>query len=232
MIDWHSHILPCMDDGSRSVEESLSMLEALAEQGVDTVIATPHFYANEETVDAFLARRRAAYEALTTAAKDCGVRILPGAEVKYYPGISRMEGLERLTVADSGLLLLEMPMARWRDMTIRELTELSNLRGVRIILAHIERYLSQQERGTVERLRESGILMQANASFFDRLAGRSRAFRLLGSGCIQFLGSDCHNMTTRPPALRSAYDRIRKRRGEEFVSQMRRYGYHALEHIT
>ena len=53
MIDWHSHVLPALDDGSRSVDESLALLKMLSEQGVDTVIATPHFYADRESLSSF-----------------------------------------------------------------------------------------------------------------------------------------------------------------------------------
>ena len=65
MIDWHTHILPEMDDGSRSVEESKQMLQALHEQEIDCVIATPHFLANREPVEHFLARREQAYRQLS-----------------------------------------------------------------------------------------------------------------------------------------------------------------------
>ena len=64
MIDWHSHILPGIDDGSRDVSESLALIEKLSEQGVDTVVATPHFYADDNSVDAFLEKRNKAYEAM------------------------------------------------------------------------------------------------------------------------------------------------------------------------
>ena len=64
MIDLHSHILPQMDDGSRSVDESLQMLAALAAQGVTDVAATPHFYASENSPERFLARRRHAWQRL------------------------------------------------------------------------------------------------------------------------------------------------------------------------
>lgn len=230
MIDWHSHVLPAVDDGSRDVGESLAMLGALARQGVDTVVATPHFYADEERVDSFLARRETAYKILTEQTKNSGIRILRGAEVRYYPGISRLEGLSRLTLEDGGLLLLEMPMARWTDHTLRELTEISGRQGIRLILAHIERYVSLQERGTMERLLGEGILMQVNASFFERLGSRRKAIRLLKEGYIHFLGSDCHNTTTRPPNVGSAYERIRRKCGEDFVTQMNEYGYQALEY--
>ena len=64
MIDFHSHILPGMDDGSQTVEESLTLLEMLRAQGVDTVAATPHFYARENSPEVFLRRRREAWERL------------------------------------------------------------------------------------------------------------------------------------------------------------------------
>ena len=91
MIDWHSHLLPKMDDGSRSVEESVSMLDLLGEQGVSIVLATPHFGADEESVDEFLERRAHAYERLAPHIKPEHPRVLCGAEVKYYPGISKMQ---------------------------------------------------------------------------------------------------------------------------------------------
>ena len=115
MIDWHSHILPEMDDGSKNVEESLCLMKMLAEQGVDTVIATPHFYANDESVDSFLERRAVSYEKLQTQLSDSLPEVLLGAEVSYYPGISRMADLKRLKIEKTQLLLLEMPMSKWKE---------------------------------------------------------------------------------------------------------------------
>ena len=117
MIDWHTHILPGVDDGSRDVEESIKMLSELKAQGIEYVVATPHFIANAESVDEFLKRRDEAYASLTAVAGEDLPKILCGAEVKYYPGIARMEGLEKLTVGDTRILLLEMPMAKWTKYT-------------------------------------------------------------------------------------------------------------------
>lgn len=230
MIDWHSHILPGMDDGSRDVAESISMLSALATQGVDMVMATPHFYANDESVDEFLNRRRYSYESLYTHYGDGNVRVWCGAEVKYYSGISRMDGLEKLAIENTNLLLLEMPMTKWTNMMRQELQDLINTRGLQIIFAHIERYLAWQDLTVVRQLCESGARMQVNASFFDRLGSRKKAMKLLKAGWIHFIGSDCHNMTTRPPKLSSAYDLIRKKFGEDYTFQMIQYGYHVLGH--
>ena len=98
-VDFHSHILPGVDDGSRSVEESLEMLRAEARQGIGTVVATPHFYANHDTPERFLRRRAAAWEMLQTAmAQEAGLpEVIPGAEVYYFSGISDSDQLHRLT---------------------------------------------------------------------------------------------------------------------------------------
>ena len=67
LIELHAHILPQMDDGSESVEMSLAMLQALAEMGVGTVCATSHYYARENSITMYLARRAAALNALHSA---------------------------------------------------------------------------------------------------------------------------------------------------------------------
>lgn len=232
MIDWHSHILPNMDDGSRDLGESIEMLTALQQQGVDTVIATPHFHVNEESVEEFLSRRQNAFDLLCSHWNDQDMTLLCGAEVRYYPGISRLESLEKLVIGGTNLLLLEMPMAKWTDHTVNELTELANMSGFRIVMAHIERYIAFQDKQVIERLLENGILMQSNASFFDRIGGRNKAIKLLARGYIHFIGTDCHNMKTRPPKIASAYELIRKKLGDEFASRMLDYGYGVLGYKT
>ena len=229
MIDWHSHILPGIDDGSRDADESLRMLDALIGQQVDTVVATPHFYADEESVEAFLGRRAQAYEALGPGLAGRDVRILCGAEVKYYAGISRLRELECLAIQGTRLLLLEMSMAKWTEYTVRELTELASTRGLKIVMAHIERYLGYIDLNTIRLLCENGLYMQVNAGFFERFHGRNKACKMLDSGLIHFIGSDCHNMTSRPPRIAPAYELIGKRFGEDYVSQMVDFGYDALE---
>jgi protein-tyrosine phosphatase len=125
------------------------------------------------------------------------VRIVCGAEVKYYPGIGRMEDLHKLALEGTNLLLLEMPMTKWTDFTVKELTELANMGTVRVVMAHIERYIGMQSKRVLERLCDSGVLMQVNASFFERVTSRHKALKLLASGYVHFVGSDCHNMTSK-----------------------------------
>ncbi len=228
MIDWHCHILPGMDDGSRDTDESFALLKMLSEQEIDTAIATPHFYANNESVHDFIERRQKAYKNLMCFVADEMPRILLGAEVRYYSGIGKLPELDRLCIEGSKLLLVEMPMEKWTEYTVRELIEISNARGVKLILAHIERYLPLQSREVWRGLYEAGIMMQVNASFFAEFATRRKALAALGKGEIHMIGSDCHSIKYRPPHLDRAYEIIRKKSGDEFVNHFVEYGYSLL----
>ena len=118
MIDWHSHILPGVDDGSRDPDESLELLKMLKAQEIGTVIATPHIHANIESPDQFCERRKAAYEELSGAIPEGMPKIRLGAEVRYYPGIEKMSDLKKLRIEGTKLLLLEMPMSKWTEYTV------------------------------------------------------------------------------------------------------------------
>lgn len=229
MIDWHSHILPGIDDGSRDVAESLALLQMQAMQGADIVIATPHFYANDESVDSFLERRSVSYETLKAQLPEQAPEIILGAEVRYYQGISRMPELKRLRISESKLLLLEMPMCKWTEYMVRELIEMSAMSGIRIVLAHIDRYLQLQSRKVWQRIFDSDLLMQVNASFFSSLRSKRKALALLREGNVHFVGSDCHNMTSRAPQLGKAFEIIQKRLGGYYLSQMNEFGCSLLE---
>jgi protein-tyrosine phosphatase len=224
MIDFHSHILPGVDDGSASVEESLKLLSLLAEQGVDTVVATPHYYPDRVSAAQFLRKREQAYERLCERDLSGLPRILLGAEVKYYDSISRHSELELLCAGSSKVLLLEMPFSRWSEMTVKEVEKLVRSRGVTVVLAHIERYLAFQTPEIWERLFESGVLTQVNASFFVGF-NRRKALNMLASGMINVIGSDCHNLTSRQPQMGKAAQAISKRFGAEcldYISEFTR----------
>ena len=228
MIDWHSHVLPLMDDGSKSVEETLLLLKMQAEQGAKSVIATPHFYANDESVDSFLERREKSYELIKGSLSDALPKVLLGAEVAYYSGISRMEGLSKLCIEGTKLLLLEMPFSKWTDYVINEIYELASQGSVVVILAHIERYLGLQSIKVFEDLLDYGVIMQVNASFFCRFSTKRTAIKLLRRGTVKLVGSDAHNLLTRPPRLVDAYKKIEKNLGKDFIWDMDEYGNYLL----
>ncbi len=219
MIDFHSHILPKMDDGSRSYAESMAMLKELSNQGIETVIATPHFYANDESVAAFLERRDASFERIREVVQSDISEIKLGAEVRYYEGISRLESIEDLCIEGTNLLLLEMPFSRWTEYTINELTDICCSGKVILVLAHIDRYLKLQKWKVFDVLLRNGALMQINAGFINSVFTKRKAIGLLKSGAVHFIGSDCHNMANRAPDIGRAYGVISKKLGSDFLSE-------------
>lgn len=222
MTDFHSHILPQVDDGSESIEESLMMLEALSTQGVHRVVATPHFYANDESVGRFLERRQQAYDLLNNSSSE-NPQIILGAEVKFYDGISRLDELKSLCVQGTKLLLLEMPFSKWTEYTVRELIDISSDGRVTVVLAHFDRYLSFQSSEVWYRLLDSGILMQMNADYINNFFSRHKAISFFKKGTVHFLGSDCHNMNYRAPDIGKAISILEKKFGNGFKSSFNDY---------
>lgn len=213
MIDIHSHILPGMDDGSRSVEESVKMLEASARQGVRYIAATSHFYAMENSPEQFLRRRAAAAALLQTVWQPQFPRLALGAEVYYFDGISRTDKLDQLKLENTRLLLLEMPFSAWSGRMVTEILDIQSRRDTTVLLAHIERYMAFQKPAVWRELLDNGVRMQCNAEFFLHWKTKRKALRMLREGKIHFLGSDCHNVTTRPPRLGEAMEVIDKALG-------------------
>lgn len=227
MIDFHSHILPGIDDGSRNIDESIELLKMLKEQGVSAVVATPHFDPEKETAEEFIFRRQEAYDTLTPLSEDYP-RILLGAEVIYYDGISNLEGLDKLCIDNTRILLLEMPMCKWSAYAIKELKNLSCIKGYTVLLAHIERYMKFQSSQVWQEILQLGVLCQVNASFFLRPLTRKKALSMLLKGAVNVIGSDCHNVDTRPPQIGSAFDFIKGKLGDDFLSDFTEYNHNLL----
>ena len=224
MIDFHSHILPGIDDGSKDAATSLLMLNALKKQGADTVCATSHFYATQRSVHRFLFRRQEAWERLEEVLPQDAPRILLGAEGLYFPGISRMEELPELCLEGTNILLLEMPFEPWTAHCTQEVRELARNSGLQILMAHIERYFYYQPQSVWDEFLDLGVLMQSNAEFFLPFKTRRKAMRLLEDGYIHLLGSDAHNMSSRAPNLDKARMRIEKALGVEFLEYIDHLG--------
>ena len=222
VIDFHSHILPQIDDGSQSIEETLSLLQMLSEQGIDRVAATPHFYASHQPLARFLEKRAEAYEQVKSALQKEASLSVPeirlGAEVWYYPGVSRLEGIRELQLEGTRLLLLEMPMDPWSAYTVREVLDLNCSGALTVVLAHIERCLLYQDASVWEQLLQNGVMMQVNASFLLSRRTRSKALKLIKRGQVQWIGSDCHNLTERAPRMGEALDVLQKKLGAAFLA--------------
>lgn len=224
MIDFHSHILPEMDDGSKSVEESLQMLARSAQQGITCVALTPHFYAEKDTPQCFLERRAQSYEKLLEANPQNSSQLLLGAEVEYFLGMHKTQAIPQLRLQGTKYLLLEMPFSKWTRRMLDEVSELNQSREINVVLAHIDRYLSMQKQGVIESLLSDGIRFQANADCFLNWRKRGKMLRMLDNGYISFLGSDCHNLTDRPPQIGEALEVIGKKIGTDATEMLKQAG--------
>lgn len=229
MIDFHSHILPGIDDGSRDIQMTFSMCRMQREQGVQTVLATPHFYANHDSVGNFLFRRKESMDRVSKAAAnihaDYVPEILPGAEVYYFPGIGTAGMLSSLCIEGSRVLLLEMPFCQWTVQIYQDIKEIIKKQHLIIILAHIERYVGyQKDIGIWEKvLKLPGVFPQINAGAFQNR--KKRRF------CLQFLeyqdallGTDCHNLADRRPNMEIGREKIKKKLGGKRLAELDDFG--------
>lgn len=219
-VDFHTHILPAMDDGSRSPEESLSMLQESARRGVEYVVLTPHFYADREDPRKFLSRRARSYAKLAAVCTEKEPKLILGAEVAYYEGLTEMAEISEMRIGDTRAIMIEMPQRLWSERMVEDLLEIQRRPGYRVVVAHIERYAAMQDDDTLDRLVSNGIRMQANAEFFISMITRNKAIRMMRRGLIHYLGTDCHNMTTRAPRLDQAVQILEKRCGPEALQDL------------
>ena len=226
MIDWHSHILPGMDDGSASAEMSVAMLQMESAQGVGHVVATPHFYPRYDSPERFLEKRLRAETLLRKACEKEPVlpQITMGAEVYYFHGMSESDFLQELTIGGEGCILIEMPHGHWSDQMYRELVAIWERRRILPIIAHIDRYIAPlQTHGIPGKLAELPVFVQANADFFLERATAGMAIRMLKKDQIQLIGSDCHNTDSRKPNMGEAVEQIERKLGGEVLNVIREY---------
>lgn len=215
LIDIHTHILPRVDDGAKTLQESVHLLKLLQKNGTDAVWATPHFYAHLCNLEDYTARAEAAYARLQEAVADAELPpVYLGYEVKYFKGMATNPVLPRLTMAGTGYILVELPYQDIDPRAIDEICEIKYNTGITPILAHIDRYLGYKNYGYVLNVLENGdVLAQVNADTL--LAGRykKQALRLITDGYAQFLASDTHTVKERPPRTGEAIALLQKKWG-------------------
>lgn len=227
IIDFHSHILPGIDDGSSSVDESMAMLYMERDQGVSQIVATPHFYACSDDLGRFLKRRSYAEKQLREEmAKHPGLPgLIVGAEVSYFPGMANSDAIAELAIENSKYILIEMPFSTWTDSMYSELQKIHDKQGLIPIVAHIDRYVGRfNYHRVIHRLEGLPVIVQSNAEAFLEKRTASLALWMLKNGRIHVLGSDCHNTFSRPPNLGNALQVIHNKIGVREIERILCYG--------
>lgn len=208
MIDLHSHVLPGIDDGVRTLGESLELLRAAHADGITSIAATPHVRDDYPTTPDEMERLVAEVNDAARA-EGIGVDVLPGGELDLAFA-ARLDDatLRRFGLGGNpALLLLEFPYIGW-PLGLPDLVFTLQLRGFRVVIAHPERNLDVQT--DPERLRplvDAGALVQATAASLDgRLGGRVRstASKLVHTGLAHVIASDAHAPDVRSVGMHAA----------------------------
>ena len=221
-VDFHSHILPGADHGSSSVETSLKQLKLASDAGVTRIIATPHFYPHRHTLDKFLQKRDECASALRAACDGTLPEVKLGAEVLLCEGLEKFPELEKLCLAGTKYLLIELPFSDFRHEYCDTIEKIQK-NGLKVILAHVDRY----SKDNIEQLIEIGVnKLQVNADSLDKIFKPKHILDWAKQGLVIALGSDIHNddakaykhFTKAKSVLGDTLDKVRAKSDDIFNS--------------
>lgn len=194
--DMHSHLIPAIDDGSQSLEDSLEMIRGFANLGYQKLITTPHvmsdFYKNDP--DSILG----GLEKLNSFLNEKGMAIKIEAAAEYYldEQLQDLVEAEKLLTFGDNHVLFEMPFIA-EPPNLKQLIFEMQTRGYKPILAHPERYgFWYKDFERYVELHDQGVQLQLNMlSLIGHYSPQTQkiAERLIDEELISFLGSDCHN---------------------------------------
>lgn len=203
MTDIHAHILPGVDDGSQSMDDSAAMAELALESGVHGIIATPHcgLPDSEGIADAAAMRLAAAKLRAVLKMRKLPLRLYDGMEIFGMPDTAeKLQSGIYTTLADSHYPLIEFPFVNYGRQATRILQDVCAL-GLRPIVAHPERYqYTQDEPELLNLWADMGCLLQVNrGSILGRFGMQAQALSLgmLARGFVHFVASDAHSPDSR-----------------------------------
>lgn len=221
MIDIHSHILPGLDDGAKTIEDSLDMAREAVKEGIHTIIATPHHknscYENPREV--VLQKVGELNETLNE--NKIELIILPGQETALHGDILENVQLGNiLTLNQTQYIFIELPAGHVPRYTHQVLFEMQN-RGMIPIIVHPERNRGIMEQPEIlYQLIKRGALAQLTASSICGVFGKNIkkfSHRLVEANLVHFIASDAHNTIHRTFHMADAFDVIHSRYGEDIV---------------
>lgn len=194
MIDTHLHVLPAIDDGSRSTAESLEILQNLIDLGFTDAICTPHYLPDSDYCPNNQ-RKRAVFSALQTAAQHLPINLHLGNEAYIDADLYNLIQADEIQLIGDRFLLFELPFyAEFQGLP--DLLHNLKVKGIVPILAHPERYVYFQENyGLVDQFKASGLLFQSNYGSIVGQYGKSAeklVKYLFKNGYVDFLGTDIH----------------------------------------
>lgn len=219
MIDLHCHILPGIDDGAKTIDDSLALIEAEQRQNVNSIVFTPHFNIERISVEEFSERRKCSMNTLISSPDfaEYNISVKTGAEV--YFSLKLMDtDIKPLCFDGTDYILIELPVTERPYGLNHTLTDIIN-RGYIPILAHVERYSYFSADPTMlYDLVMKGCLAQINASSLLRNNNTtSLALKYIKWEMVHIVCSDCHSIEHRPPNMKKAFSYIEKKLGKQYT---------------
>lgn len=232
MIDFHSHVLPGIDDGAKNVEESVEILDMMAKAGVEVLFCTPHFYPHKQSLERFLQKRQEAYEKLLPYIKPEHPKLRMGAEILLSSRLDR-EALMQLRLEGTDFVLIEMPYVHFSQSMYDVFYEVADTEGIKVLVAHIERYLESNSLDEVEELfSEENAIGQINCTSLRKFGLRRNCLKLIRHGFVQALGSDYHRIERGYALLDEGVEILRKKLRENELSALMQASEQILENKT
>ena len=220
-IDIHSHILPGIDDGAKTLEESIELLQQEKNNNVTSVVCTPHFYPEIDTLENHIEK---CHDAFTLLKSSIEYKELPkiylGHEVQYFTGISKCQSLDKLCFSGTNILLLELPfLSPLSDFMLREVRSIDRNLGITVILTHIERYSQDKYFKKLLKLVESGaVSAQINADSVINPNTQKTVLKLIKRGLVSYIASDAHSPSDRPILISKAFKELRSKYYEQLIN--------------
>lgn len=187
LIDFHAHVIPWADHGSSSVETSLFQLSSAHQIGIETIVATPHFYPQQENAERFIERRNACFARLKERMTNEHPNVILGAEVLICDNIEAMPGLEKLCIEGTNMILLELPFTDFSDSFVYSVKTLIR-QGYTVLLAHADRY----DPNNIEKLVSAGAKIQLNVDSISKLFMQPHLREWIEKKQVVAFGSDIH----------------------------------------
>lgn len=215
MIDIHSHIIPRIDDGSKSIEMTLEMLKNAKNRGTDEIVATPHYLLEYGEATIHEVKKYVSEINELLKREDIDINVYHGQEVYFSERIIEDYLNDKIgTINDTRYMLIEFNMKKFEDNIFDILYELQ-VRDIVPIIAHPERYRTLIEKPSkINDFIREGYLFQLNAGSLTGKFGESvqkTAKILLNNNIYNFIGSDAHNITSRPTGLDEVLNIIREK---------------------
>lgn len=219
-IDIHSHLLPGVDDGAQTIDESLFLLQQAINDGVEYLVLTPHYIKNGEfrlKSEEIIARYQEFKQIVLSKGLD--IKLLLGNELYIHQDLDEMiMKKEVCSLNNTSYVLVEFPFDKYKDEYDEYLYNIA-LNGNKIIIAHPERYgYVQANVDFCKRWLKEGYYLQANQNSLFNYCEKT-TIKLLENDWISFIASDAHNKN-RPCALSKAYDKVKNKFGEKQANRL------------